>query len=504
MKSRTKMTFKNIFYGYIANIISLVLNFVSRTIFIKMIGTAYLGINGLFTNVLGVLSFAELGIGTALNFSLYKPVAENNKEKIKSIMNLYKMSYRVIAVLIAIIGLILLPFLKFIVKDPGDIGNINIYYLIFLFNTVTGYFVSYKFSLVNAEQKNYIMTNINTLIVFIEKMLQIIALLVFRSFLVYLLTASVIGLLQKIFINIYLNKLYPYLLEKNVEKLDTCELKSIRKNVSGLIWHKVGDVCVHQTDNIIISSFVNITTVGIVSNYNLIIMTVSNFINIIFNSVTCSLGNLIALENKKKQYEIFKTYRFVGFWLYGFSAIAFYILLSPFITLWLGENMLIPTIVILLILIDYYLKGQRICINNLKTAGGIFVEDKYVAILQAVVNIVVSVVMVNIIGLPGVYVGTVVQGLLSSIIKPCIIYKKMFEISSIEYFKDSIKYIFSVALALLLCIILDKIILIEALIMNFIFMCFVVMIIPNLIFYILFCRTKEFSNIKKMLVKKRG
>ena len=145
MKSRTKMTFKNIFYGYIANIISLVLNFVSRTIFIKMIGTAYLGINGLFTNVLGVLSFAELGIGTALNFSLYKPVAENNKEKIKSIMNLYKMSYRVIAVLIAIIGLILLPFLKFIVKDPGDIGNINIYYLIFLFNTVTGYFVSYKF-----------------------------------------------------------------------------------------------------------------------------------------------------------------------------------------------------------------------------------------------------------------------------------------------------------------------------------------------------------------------
>lgn len=154
---------------------------------------------------------AELGIGTAINFCLYKPVAENNIEKIKSYMWYYKWAYRTIAVIITIIGLALIPFLNVLVKDPGNVGNIVIYYLIYLFNTVTTYFVSYKYSLVNAEQKNYIYTNVNLIISTSTIIIQVIALVIWKNFLIYLLVAAIFGVFQKIFICIYFNRLYPYL-----------------------------------------------------------------------------------------------------------------------------------------------------------------------------------------------------------------------------------------------------------------------------------------------------
>ena len=232
MASRSKFIAKNIAFGYVANIITLILNFISRTVFIYTLGDSYLGISGLFGNVLGILSFAELGIGTAMNYELYKPVAEHDYEKIKSLMKFYKLAYRTIAVVVATVGLLICPFLKYIVHDTNGVLNGNsiyVYYLIYLFNTVISYFVTYKFSLVNAEQKSYIFTTINSITNLFTVGFQIIVLLVFRNFLLYLLTASIIGALQKIGVSIYLRHLYPYLSEKSVQKIDRFELNSIKK-----------------------------------------------------------------------------------------------------------------------------------------------------------------------------------------------------------------------------------------------------------------------------------
>ena len=294
MSSRLKMTARNAFWSYFSMFVSFGLQFISRTVFIYCLGEEYLGINGLFSNVLGVLSFAELGIGTAINFCLYKPVAENNIEKIKSYMWYYKWAYRTIAVIITIIGLALIPFLNVLVKDPGNVGNIVIYYLIYLFNTVTTYFVSYKYSLVNAEQKNYIYTNVNLIISISTIIIQVIALVIWKNFLIYLLVAAIFGVFQKIFICIYFNRLYPYLKEKNIEKLTKQEKSILITKIKALVIHKIGDVSVHQTDNIIVSAFVSTKMVGLLSNYNLFISTVSSCINVLFNSVTGSLGNLVA------------------------------------------------------------------------------------------------------------------------------------------------------------------------------------------------------------------
>lgn len=497
--SRWRMTIKNIAYGYLSNFIILLIDFISRTIFIKTLGATYLGVNGLFTNVLGVLSFAELGIGTALNFSLYKPVAEDNKEKIKAIMVFYKNAYRVIALIISIAGLILLPFLKYLIKDPGDIGNVYVYYLIFLFNTVTSYFVSYKFSLVNAEQKNYIMTRINMIVNIITKICQILIILLTKNFLAYLLTAAAIGLLQKIFIAKYLNNMYPYLLEKNVDKIEKEELDEIKKNVGGLIWHKVGEMSINQTDNILISSFVNITTVGLVSNYTIIIQAVQSFLTLIFSGMVSSLGNLVATTDIKKQFSVFKVYNFVNFWLFGFSAIAFFVLIPPFITLWIGAGNLIDTWSLLLICINFYFTGQHISFINYKAAFGVFYDDKYVALQAAILNLIFSIIGVKLIGLPGIYVGTVLSGLYQNIRKPAIAYKRITGDEVSNYFMYTLEYFIIVLIPAIVMYFISLYVFKKVTVINFIVIAIILTIVVNGWFILICFKKEEFKCIKNKI-----
>ncbi|MDE7360102.1 MAG: polysaccharide biosynthesis protein, partial [Lachnospiraceae bacterium] len=228
---------KNIIFGYISNLVILLVNFIQRTVFIYVLGRTLSGVNGVYTDVLSVLSLTELGIGTALNYSLYKPVAERNIEKIKSYMRFYKKAYLTIAGVIAVLGIAISPFLRYILKNPGNltVGELTLYYYLFLFNTVISYFVTYKYSLVNAEQKNYIQTNITTLTKLATATVQIAVLLLFRNFLFYLLAQSVVELLQKIFVTVYLDRLYPYLRDKDVKKLTAEETQVVATKTKALI-----------------------------------------------------------------------------------------------------------------------------------------------------------------------------------------------------------------------------------------------------------------------------
>lgn len=492
---------RNIIFGYIGNTIALLLGFVSRTVFIHTLGVTYLGVDGLYTNILSLLSLAELGIGTAMNFNLYKPVAEEDYEKIKSLMYVYKRAYMVIAVFITIIGLAFVPFLRYIIKERGslDINNLTIYYLIFLFNTVSTYFVSYKYSLVNAEQKGYIQTNINTITTSITVISQIIVLLIFKSFLLYLITASVIGLLEKIIVSLYMNKRYPYLSDGNVRKLSNQDVCSLKKNIKALMYHKIGDASVHQTDNIIISSFISVRMVGLISNYHLVINSISRFVNIIFNSAVGGLGNLVATERKERQYRTFKNYRFLGFWVYGFCAVALLTLLSPFITLWLGKDMLVSDTVIYLIIADFYFRGHRIVVNNFKTAAGIFDEDKYVGFIQGIVNLVVSLILVQRIGLVGIYIGTICSGLVGTVIKPRIVYREIFRISEWDYYYDSLRFGVVVALAAIILESLKRLFVTEVTVVAFFWMVLGVVLVPNCLFYLFFRHRDEFQYLTSLV-----
>lgn len=502
---RVKYAARNILFGYVSNVMTLLLNAVLRYVFIMRLDETLLGINSTYTNILSVLSLAELGVGTAINFSLYAPVARNDREKIKSYMQFYKKAYRMIAIVVAAAGLVLVPFLKYIIKDPVGIDSnqdlIN-FYLIFLFNTVSSYFVAYKYSLPNAEQKNYIQSNVITITKILTALIQIAIILATSSFYAYLISASVIELGQKIFANIYLNHKYPYLKERNVEKLTKEETADIKRKTGALVCHKVGDVARLQTDSIIISGFINVAMSGIVDNYNLVISSVSNFVNIIFNSVISSFGNLIATETKEKQYSMFCVYRFFASWIYGFSAVGFYILLTPLIYLWLGDKWTLPGIVIAAILIDYYFKGERVVLSNYKTAAGVFEQDKYLPLIQGAVNLLLSVLLVQKVGLVGIYIGTIVSGLIANIVRPVIIYRVCFERSVGGYFYDAFRYIAVSAAALLLCMAAGKYILSSVTLFRMLLMAGMITIIYNGIFLVFFGRSSECRYLLGILKKR--
>ncbi len=505
---RVQSAARNIVFGYIGNLTTQILGFVLRSIFIAHLGDTLNGVNDLYTSLLSVLSMAELGVGTALNYSLYGPVARKDYEKIKSYMLLYRKAYRVIGLVIGAAGLLVSPFLPYLVKQPEGVSvrDMTLYYFIFLFNTVSSYFVAYKYSLVNAEQKNYIQTNVITVTKMITVTLQIGVILATRNFYLYLLTAAFVELIQKIFVSDYLNRRYPYLKDRNVARLSREETGEVVQKTKALMFHKIGDVARLQTDSMIISSFINVTLVGYVGNYNMIFTSVSNFVNIIFNSVLSSFGNLIATESKDKQYQMFRVYRFFACWIYGFSAVGFFLLLTPLIILWpsVGPGKTLPATVVGLILTDYYFKGDRIVLSNFKTAAGVFEQDKYLALLQGAVNLVISIALVQKIGLSGVYVGTIVSGLIANVTKPFIIYKACFDRDAKAYFVDSVKYLTVILGILAVLAGVKSAVLQEITVLGFAGMFVLVVIVFNGVFLLLFGRTEEFGYLWGIVRKKLG
>ena len=501
---RVQSAVKNIVFGQIGNLITQILNFVLRTVFIDHLGDTLNGVNALYTSILSVLSLAELGIGTALSYSLYKPVAGRDYEKVKSYMQFYKKAYQIIGIVIAAAGLMLSPFLPWLVRQPDGVTlrDLTLYYYIFLFNTASSYFVAYKYSIVNAEQKNYIQTNILTVTKMITVSLQIVVVLVTGNFYIYLLTAAGVELVQKIFVTVYLNRKYPYLKEKDVQKLTKEETGEIASKTKALVFHKVGDVARLQTDSMIISAFINVTVTGFVDNYNWVLNSIANVVNIFFNSVISSFGNLIATESKERQYQMFKVYRFAACWIYGFTAIGFSMLLTPFIILWKGESRALAYAVVMCILVDFYFKGERIVLSNFKTAAGVFEQDKYLALIQGVVNLVISIVLVRSIGLVGVYIGTIVSGLIANITKPVIIYRVILDRPVKGYFIDFVKYagVTAALFALLTCI--KNLVMTQTTIVSFAEMFLIICVVFNGIFLLLFSRTDEFGYLWGIVKKK--
>lgn len=495
MNSRSEYVKKNIMWGNIGNIVCSLISFISRTIFIYSLGSTYLGINGLFSNVLGLLSFTELGIGSAMNYSLYKPISENDTEKIKSLMNLYKIAYRWIAIIIGILGLILLPYINVLVNTDIEYPHLKIYFLIFLFNTVSSYFVTYKYAYVNSIQKGYILTNINTIATVLLQIIQIIILIFSNSFMIYLLAQALLGIIQKIITVIYINRHYLILTEKDIKPLDEKTKTNIIKDVKALVIHKIGDASVHQTDNIVISLFVNTKSVGLISNYIMLNTMIAKFTDTIFNSFSAGLGNLVATESLDKQKKILDLYNFIGFWIYGFVVTAFITLVQPFISIWIGADMKVDNLTMVLYFITIYLAGQSLTIYNFKVAAGIFNEDKWVAFVQAIVNLVISIMAVKIIGLPGVYIGTIVQRSIVIVIRPLIVYKNHFKNFTIEYFVKFIWNGISVIIACFIMVIISNSINFQNSMMNFMVLMFLTLIIPNLVFLITHFKSKELVEV---------
>ncbi|MGX7393562.1 lipopolysaccharide biosynthesis protein [Carnobacterium mobile] len=496
---RTANSMKNVAVVLIGQILNILLSFGSRIVFVKMLNAEYLGVNGLFTDVLSILSLAELGFGSAIIYGLYKPLAVNNESKIKALMNFYSRVYRLIGFSVLGLGLVLLPFLNVIIKDAPAISNLNLIFLLYLANSVVTYFYAYKRSLIIADQKNYIVTFYKSGFFAVVTIVQVVILLVTQNFILYLLVKIIFSLIENILLSRKADILYPFLKDKNKEKLAVADRKAIFRNVKAMMYHRIGSVVVEGTDNILISSIVGIVWVGFYSNYSLIIGAINSIVNQIFESVTASVGNLNVVESEDKSFDIYKVMLFLNFWIFGFCAISLWILFNPFITLWLGSNFVMNHWIVALIVINFYTKGFRKATLVFKDAYGLFWNDRYKPVAEATVNLIASVILAKYYGIAGILLGTFISSMTTVFwIEPLVLYKNGFKRSVFDYFKRYAKYAGATFCAAGLTSLAGSFAG-EQGINSFILKAFMCLIIPNTFFLLLFYRADEFKYVMEML-----
>ena len=338
-RSRTEYSLLNMATGIVGYGINTVIGFVCRVVFVRTLSADYLGISGLFSNILSMLSLAELGISSAITFALYKPIAEDDKEKISSIMQFYRKAYTVIGIAVAAVGLIILPFLNLIIRDAPNIKeNLYLIYLLYLFNTVISYFFSYRQSLLTAMQRQYIVAGYNYIITVSQSIFQIIFLLLTREYLTYLVIQIVGGVTYNVWVSAKAAKDYPYIKNRNVPKLSRAETRSLFKNIKALAVNKLSGVLVNSTDNIAITYFHGLSSVGYASNYTLFTTTIDQLITQLFNGLTGSVGNLNASTDAKTRYRFFKALNLANFWLYGWAAIGIAVVSGDLVSLFYGSS----------------------------------------------------------------------------------------------------------------------------------------------------------------------
>lgn len=496
--NRTTYFKRNVIYSAISKVVTLILHFVSRTIFIRYLGKVYLGVNGLYSSILNLLSFAELGFGSALTFLLYKPVSENNEEEILKILYFYKTVHMIVAGVVASIGLILVPFLPYIIKDADYLERyeLYLYFIVYLLNSVISYFVSYKYGFVRAKQQGYIISKLDTIFQFVTITAQILVMVLTKNFLAYLLTQTSLLIFTKVFIATYLNKKFPIVNRKPKVFFTKEEKKPIFNEVRGLMVHRFSDIAVHSTDNIIISVLVGgVALVGLVSNYDLIITSVIGFVTIIFSSLTPGFGNLIATASKEKCHSVFEETNFIGNWIYGFCSIAFFVLIPPFITLWIGKEYLIDNFSFILIVLNTYLQGLSTVYNNVRIAKGGFQKDKWNALAQALVNLVVSIIAAKFLGLIGIYIGTICSRLVIVIGRPKLTYKYLFGKSSKVYYLKTVLYGMITFIIGLITYFATYYLLVDVTIWKFIIATCIVAIIPNALYVLVFIKSEHFKKV---------
>ena len=502
-RSRTENSIINSAMSIVTQVLTVVLNFAVKTVFIKMLSDEYLGVNGLFTNIITMLSLADLGIGIAIPYSLYKPLAKKDEHKINVLMNFYKKVYTIIGIAVLLIGLSLTPFLGLIIKDiPKNVPHLSLIYILFVIHSASSYFFVYKKFLIDSDQKGYITSRIIFTFSTLLSIIQIILLVTTKNYILFLLSSIILVIIQNIYISSKANKLYPFIKNKTDEKLEKEDMEGIKKNVSSLFIYKVGTVIMNGTDNIIISKFIGLIIVGFYSNYVLIINSITTVLNQIFNAITSSIGNLVVTTNKKRSKEVYDNLNFANFWLYALFGVCIIVLINPFINIWIGKKYVMGFSIVFLLVLNFYVLGMQSVTNSFRNAYGLFWIAKYRPIIMVIINIVISVVLVQFIGIEGVLIGTLISRLLTTAwLDPYIVHKYGYEISPKSYYVDYLKYlVIFIAISIILNYFVSMIAINNIFIL--ILIAILVVISVNVILVLLFFKTSEFNyfydKIKKI------
>ncbi|MCM1516384.1 MAG: hypothetical protein NC080_08265 [Paraprevotella sp.] len=434
---RVEKSLKNVTAGLIGQVLTLFLGFVVRTVFIQQLGATYLGVSGLFSNILSILSFAELGFGQAIVFALYKPIADQDERMICSLMALFKKVYVWMFGIVLLLGLSLVPFLQFFVNDINAVPNLRIIYVMYVVSSATTYLFAYKSSFLIATQNSYVSTIIGYFFSIGLALSQVAVLLLTHDFLLFLGLQVISGILQNIAVARKTDILFPFLKNKNSDPLPPEDVDKIKKNVKALAIYKIGTLSLNSTDNIIMSKFVGLLSVGLYSNYYLLQYTVNGLLSTVFSNLTASIGNFNATESNENKHKMFKILNMLSYWCYTVCSVCLFICMSPFIKCWIGDDYLMDMHVSFVIAFNMYIAGMLFASFNYRQTMGLFTQGKVRPIISAIENIVVSLILVQYFGVAGVLWGTAITRLTTNAwYDPYIVFKKGLGVSPLIYFAD--------------------------------------------------------------------
>lgn len=454
---RTGKSMINIIFGIANQALILALGFISRTIFINILTESYLGINVLFAEILSMLSLADLGLGSVMVYSFFEPLAHNDMDRLKSLLNFYRRIYYCIAATIVIFGIALIPVLPHIVKIDKKIDLIYVYYILFLLKTVCSYLFVYKVSILNADQNNYIVSKISMRTNLLTIAIQIVVLVITKNYLLYLITDVTFTLVNNYWCSRKVDELYPELSKVRTDNnsLDDEKKKDIWKTIRAGFLYKLSGMLLNSTDNTIISTIIGTVWVGYLSNYSIITTQIARTIGIIFSSMTGSIGNLIQTEQKEKRYQIFKIMQTGSILLGGISITCIFILINDFIKLWIGTKFILNNGILICLLMNLYFSTALQPLWSFRNATGIFKKTKYMMLLCSIINIVISVLLCRKWGIAGVLVGSVIaRGSTYFWYEPIILFREFFGKRPIVYFEN---HIFGVLMICIVTFILQKI-----------------------------------------------
>lgn len=438
--NRTKNAAKNVIYGLLYRFILSILPFIIRSLIIYELGIEYLGLNSLFTSILSVLSIAELGVGEAIVYAMYKPIAEDDDAKICALLNLYKKLYTYIGLIILAFGIMLLPFLEYLIKGsyPADV-NLYILYLIFLSNTVVGYlFLGYKQSILIAFQRSDIISKISIVVTIITYVLQGGLILAFHNYYFYIILVPISTVINNYLKSNAVDRAFPSYCCKG--SVPDKEAKVIKRNVIALLGTKVSSTVHHSSDSIITSMFLGLTIVAKYSNYYLIISVVTSLTAIVYSSLTAGLGNSIETESLDKNYDDFMILSFMNFWIISWFSACMLSLIQPFMRIWVGDGLVLPFSMSILFTVYFYLYQSNQIVLTYKDSAGIWYADRYRPYVTMLVNLISNIMLVQIIGIYGIIISTILSFFITIPWASFVLFRELFKKKFMEYVLFVIKH----------------------------------------------------------------
>ncbi len=493
---RTKNAKRNIVWGVVNKIATLIIPFFCRTAVIQVFGVNYVGLNSLFTSILSALNLAELGFGSAVVFFMYKAIATDDEDRIRALVNYFKHVYKVIGTVVLLVGLSLLPFLQlFVNKDvPSDI-NIHVIYLLTLTATVLTYFLfAYKSSLFHAFQRNDVLMKISTAIAVAERILQLVFIFAFKNYYLYIASAIFAGIANNILISFFAKRHYPQYAAAGV--LDKEVKKGIAQKIKGLIFYKIGNVVSGSADTIVISSFLGLTVMGRYGNYAYVLTTLFAFLGIYYSAMRSGIGNSIATESKQKNLDDFKFLQFVQNWMISWATVCLLCLFQDFIELYVGEEHQLPIGIVICFCAYFWTWKIQDVVHVCKEAAGLWDQDRFRPLIGAGFNLILNLIFVQIIGLYGVILSTVAQFIIIDLPWASkILFKNYFETSSKCYYllliKGLLETLIMCAATYFVCLQIH----IDNTVLSLLVKALLCVSVPNIIFVAFNVRSKEFKKV---------